>query len=619
MDNNNESKLFKIWNGIKGVKCVFITLTAFALIYIIVMSIFSIIYRASGGQFIPNKIDPDANNPDGWICTNGYDCFDGMRINNSIPYRKFYSNNDIVDQSLMDISISPCQDFYGHACGKYNLGIQNELVNVMKYENAMFRTWIERNIINNDNILCIDGSIACKNLLEFYRQCVKGKHSTDPTLVSNKIIQEMNKFSENRFERIRFLTQQGITNYIHLTKEPMENDTYCHYLRPGNVLMKIYDSKMMRVDLTDLYGNDYEDSGMRVMDIATFNKMVGSDWTPIFGKFALQNDTVKVESSTYMINLNNFLNSLNVADFNKITESFVKIHVGHMSSTGCLEKTKMLFFMTLCRIFRRLNRMGDVQTASDVMNNITNYMFSKYGDKMDLTSVRMGLCSAIMHSSDMGDEQFENENSVNITNLKNQNYLEWIYEDMMKRSYRIYDPIFLYYSYPRILIRTDWTMDDPLDWYTQVNAYYDSFNDEVVFPPGMLAFPMHDENFNNVSRYSGIGYVLGHEVSHSLQEKMKDDCLMVENNRRYESFADIIGLSSSFETFLQTNPDIIEKRRFFLRYAQIFCAAYPDKVYGDHDSSRFRVNNPIKYGSNILLREFNNAFKCSIEEKCIKK
>ncbi|MFL5296983.1 MAG: M13 family metallopeptidase [Phenylobacterium sp.] len=52
-----------------------------------------------------------------------------------------------------------------------------------------------------------------------------------------------------------------------------------------------------------------------------------------------------------------------------------------------------------------------------------------------------------------------------------------------------------------------------------VNAYYNSVNNEIVFPAAILAPPFFDPNADPAINYGGIGGVIGHEISHGFDDQ----------------------------------------------------------------------------------------------------
>lgn len=57
--------------------------------------------------------------------------------------------------------------------------------------------------------------------------------------------------------------------------------------------------------------------------------------------------------------------------------------------------------------------------------------------------------------------------------------------------------------------RSEWGMNPQ-----EVNAYYDSQNNEIVFPAAILQPPFFDYQADPASNYGSIGYIIGHEITH---------------------------------------------------------------------------------------------------------
>jgi putative endopeptidase len=52
-----------------------------------------------------------------------------------------------------------------------------------------------------------------------------------------------------------------------------------------------------------------------------------------------------------------------------------------------------------------------------------------------------------------------------------------------------------------------------------VNAYYNSTNNEIVFPAAILQPPFFDPNADPAINYGGIGGVIGHEMTHGFDDQ----------------------------------------------------------------------------------------------------
>jgi putative endopeptidase len=62
--------------------------------------------------------------------------------------------------------------------------------------------------------------------------------------------------------------------------------------------------------------------------------------------------------------------------------------------------------------------------------------------------------------------------------------------------------------------KTEWGMTPPTN-----NAYYNPTLNEIVFPAGILQFPMFDVNSDDAMNYGGIGMVIGHEMTHGFDDQ----------------------------------------------------------------------------------------------------
>ncbi len=204
--------------------------------------------------------------------------------------------------------------------------------------------------------------------------------------------------------------------------------------------------------------------------------------------------------------------------------------------------------------------------------------------------------------------------------------------------------------------RTLWGMTPPT-----VNAYYNSSNNEIVFPAGILQPPFFDRSMDDAVNFGGIGVVIGHEYTHGFDDqgskfdavgnfenwwtekdlaafKERTDCIADEyssfvsvkdakngdvhlNGRLTlgENTADNGGLRVAYmalERTLQGKPrtkveGFTPEQRFFLGFANVWCqnateASSRQLAQTDpHSPGEFRVNGSV---SNSV--EFQQAFGC---------
>ncbi|WP_221393683.1 M13 family metallopeptidase [Dyadobacter sp. NIV53] len=187
--------------------------------------------------------------------------------------------------------------------------------------------------------------------------------------------------------------------------------------------------------------------------------------------------------------------------------------------------------------------------------------------------------------------------------------------------------------------RTEWGMTPPT-----VNAYANPWNNEIVFPAGILQFPFFDKDVDEAINYGGIGTVIGHEMTHLFDDQgrkydangnlrdwwTKNDAERFELKAKVvekqyntytlldgltvngqltlgENLADLGGITLSYEAFKRTqqgqgttkidgfSPD----ERFFLSYARIWRNKVRDATQrarlltDPHSPARFRVNGPL--------------------------
>src|SRR5690606_28199400 len=85
--------------------------------------------------------------------------------------------------------------------------------------------------------------------------------------------------------------------------------------------------------------------------------------------------------------------------------------------------------------------------------------------------------------------------------FKNQmNLRKWRYEYMFSKIGKPVDS-------------TEWGMSPQT-----VNAYFNSSNNEIVFPAAILQYPFYDYRADAAVNFGGIGAVIGHEVSHGFED-----------------------------------------------------------------------------------------------------
>jgi putative endopeptidase len=207
--------------------------------------------------------------------------------------------------------------------------------------------------------------------------------------------------------------------------------------------------------------------------------------------------------------------------------------------------------------------------------------------------------------------------------------------------------------------RGEWGMTPPT-----VNAYYNPLMNEIVFPAGILQFPLFDAQADDALNYGAMGAVIGHEITHGFDDQGRQfdekgnqrdwwteedaknfleraaciqkqfDAFVVqgdlhENGKLVlgESIADLGGLviaHAAFEKAHFGKPDtpvdgFTPEQRFFISFArdwgQNIRPAFEVMLTNTdpHPLSRFRAIAPLQN-----LPEFSAAFGCKAGDPMVR-
>ena len=187
--------------------------------------------------------------------------------------------------------------------------------------------------------------------------------------------------------------------------------------------------------------------------------------------------------------------------------------------------------------------------------------------------------------------------------------------------------------------RTEWFMTPPT-----IDAYYDPTQNNINFPAGILQPPFFYLDGDDALNYGGIGYVIGHEITHGFDDQgrqfdangnLKDwwtaaDAANFKNRASFiikqyngyiaidtfhingrltegENLADNGGLAISYAAFKKTaqgkNNELINgltpDQRFFLNAAAVWRIKESEEALrtqvltNPHSTPMFRVNGPV--------------------------
>ncbi|CAF1296790.1 unnamed protein product [Rotaria sordida] len=213
------------------------------------------------------------------------------------------------------------------------------------------------------------------------------------------------------------------------------------------------------------------------------------------------------------------------------------------------------------------------------------------------------------------------------------------------------------------------SLHDPIDkneWLhilpTTMNGHYYILLNDIIIPAAFLQIPHFDNNLPKYLSYGGAGFIIGHEIAHSLDDNSRDHgmyenefslwtnetiealnermkCVVNQYNNytftqvnrqlegertQNENLADIIGLKQAFFAYKkwtksQKNVDkklpgltkYSNEQMFFINFGYTWCKIMSDEVaniyltHDTHSPSEFRV-----IGSTSNFIEFDQAFGC---------
>ncbi|CAG0895469.1 unnamed protein product [Darwinula stevensoni] len=170
---------------------------------------------------------------------------------------------------------------------------------------------------------------------------------------------------------------------------------------------------------------------------------------------------------------------------------------------------------------------------------------------------------------------------------------------------------------------------DKNDWVAHgraavVNAFYSPLENSIQFPAGILQGAFFGADRPRYLNYGGIGFVIGHEITHGFDDQVNGELTVGEN------IADNGGLKQAYRGYLrwvererhrqgeeEVEPclpgllDFSPRQMFWISAANVWCSKYrPEQqrlqVYSDpHAPAMFRIKGPF---SN--LPDFARDFKC---------
>jgi len=173
---------------------------------------------------------------------------------------------------------------------------------------------------------------------------------------------------------------------------------------------------------------------------------------------------------------------------------------------------------------------------------------------------------------------------------------------------------------------------------TDVNAYYNRYNNAVYIPAALLSLPTFDTNRPNYLNYGSLGTIIGHEIGHGFNNYnqrvrwsrhdyrffTRTECFQTQlydmgiigRRKVNENIADNVGTKAAYgayHNFVSLNGEeakltleYSQQQLFWISAAQGLCEIDSGNKINTNSSSLQRVNNMVQ---NMFA--FATDFNCS--------
>ncbi len=162
-----------------------------------------------------------------------------------------------------------------------------------------------------------------------------------------------------------------------------------------------------------------------------------------------------------------------------------------------------------------------------------------------------------------------------------------------------------------------------------VNAYYNSSNNEIVFPAGILQPPFFHKDFDHAINYGGIGAVIGHEFSHGFddqgskydwdgnlnewwtaEDRAKFEALAEKLGQQYDTYSPVEGMNVNGKLTMGENiADLGGVTLAFAAVQKEFKGEDPADIDGFSWQQRFFLAWANVWKGNIKEEELKNRLK----------
>ncbi|CAF1287451.1 unnamed protein product [Rotaria sordida] len=533
----------------------------------------------------------------------------------------------------VDETIDPCENFYEFTCGKW---IKNAKISAEKDAQSIhlqMTTRLENALVDLLSSTPSNGTIESKaitNARHWYNACVNR--------------------NANKTEDIRtiFSFIQKELGGLPLIEGLAWNESTFDFYR---LMFKLnqYNSFKLYTVKTII---DYKNSSLRSILIYPTSPLIDMHLLTIEGMKIIELSSVVLSNSLQAMDDDASHQDVDLVDVHKF-DSEISENISNLSLDDTIRTT-------VSNLSRAINISSDfTDYARKMFRNIRNVFIHMINQStwMDSESKIMTIKKIQAMKGKIGyPDYFENDDMMklkkeyeynfNLSFMFNGLHLNQLHSKTHFQS--LHDPI----------DKNEWLHALP----TTMNAIYYILLNDIVIPAAFLQIPHFDNNLPKYLSYGGAGFIIGHEIAHSLDDNSRDHgmyenefslwtnetiealnermkCVVNQYNNytftqvnrqlegertQNENLADIIGLKQAFFAYKkwtksQKNVDkklpgltkYSNEQMFFINFGYTWCKIMSDEVaniyltHDTHSPSEFRV-----IGSTSNFIEFDQAFGC---------
>ncbi|CAF1324461.1 unnamed protein product [Rotaria sordida] len=533
----------------------------------------------------------------------------------------------------VDETIDPCENFYEFTCGKW---IKNAKISAEKDAQSIhlqMTTRLGNALVDLLSSTPSNGTIESKaitNARHWYNECVNGNASKieDILAIFSFIQKELGgwplieglAWNESTFDfyRLMFKLNQYNSFKLYTVK------TIIDYKNSSLRSILIYPTS----PLIDMHLLTIE--GMKIIELSS---VVLSNSLQAMDDDASHQDVDLVDLQKFASKISENISNLSLNDTIRTTVSNLS-HAINISSDFTDYARKM--FRNIRNVFiHMINQSTWMDSESKIMTI----------KKIQAMKGKIGYPD-YFENDDMMKLKKEYEYNFNLSFTFNGLHLNQLHSKTHFQS--LHDPI----------DKNEWLHILP----TTMNGHYYILLNDIIIPAAFLQIPHFDNNLPKYLSYGGAGFIIGHEIAHSLDDNSRDHgmyenefslwtnetiealnermkCVVNQYNNytftqvnrqlegertQSENLADIIGLKQAFFAYKkwtksQKNVDkklpgltkYSNEQMFFINFGYTWCKIMSDEVaniyltHDTHSPSEFRV-----IGSTSNFIEFDQAFGC---------